>query len=87
MHQNSLQAYYEESPNLSKRQSDILKFFQSNPNSSFTDRQVQARMGFHERNQVQPRITELIKIGKLWEVGKTKCPLTEKMVRTVGLGL
>ena len=87
MHQNSLQAYSEEAQHLNKRQQAILEFFQLNPDSSYTDRQVQALMGFIERNQVQPRITELIKLGKLWEVGRTKCPLTDKMVRTVGSAL
>jgi len=52
---------------------------------AWTDRGVMAQLGFAERNQVQPRITELIKAGSLQETGSVKCEITGKKVRLVGL--
>ena len=89
MHINSINAYYEELPRLSKRASDIYNFFTNthSRNERFhTDRQVKTILGFDDMNQVRPRITELIQLGLLEEVGKTKCPITCKMVRVVNLG-
>jgi chromosome condensin MukBEF MukE localization factor len=89
MHINSINAYHEELPKLSKRASVIYNFF-ANTHSRlerfYTDRQVKTILGFNDMNQVRPRITELIKLGLLEEVGKTKCPITCKMVRVVNLG-
>lgn len=82
MHDNSLQAYSEEGPNLTKRQRTILDFMRAHPTPR-TDREIQAAMGFAERGQVQPRITELIAVGLVEECGKTTCYLTRKTVRTV----
>lgn len=82
-HSNSLQAHYEERENLSKRCNIILKFFQFFSEQEFTDRQVQKQLGFAERNQVQPRITELVGSSYLVETGKVKCDVTGKQVRTV----
>jgi predicted transcriptional regulator len=82
MHGNSLKAYCEENIKLSKRESVILDWM-FDKSGSFTDREIQIKMGFAERNQVQPRITELIKKNLLFEVGKTKCKLTGKTVRLV----
>tara|TARA_R100001163_G_scaffold14424_1_gene13172 strand:- start:4136 stop:4414 length:279 start_codon:yes stop_codon:yes gene_type:complete len=89
MHINSINAYHEELPRLSKRASAIYNFF-ANTHSRlerfYTDRQVKTILGFNDMNQVRPRITELIQLGLLEEVGKTKCPITCKMVRVVNLG-
>tara|TARA_X000001388_G_scaffold28812_1_gene20349 strand:- start:342 stop:620 length:279 start_codon:yes stop_codon:yes gene_type:complete len=84
MHNNSLKAYYEEKPKLSKRSKDIYNFFKENERM-YTDREVQLALGFSEPNQVRPRITELIKTGMLTEMGKTKCKYTNKTVREVVL--
>ena len=85
MHQNSINTYYEEIDNLSDRQKKILEFFKENPDACYTDREVQMYLGYRERNQVQPRISELIKINKLWEVGKRQCKITGKTVRLVSI--
>ena len=37
-----------------------------------TDREVQQMLGFSERNHVQPRISEAVKSGDLFECGKVK---------------
>lgn len=47
----------------------------------FTDRQMMAKLGFTDMNAVRPRITELIDIGLLVEVGAIRCPVTSKKVR------
>tara|TARA_R100001510_G_scaffold55612_1_gene59819 strand:+ start:2475 stop:2753 length:279 start_codon:yes stop_codon:yes gene_type:complete len=89
MHNNSIKAYHEELPRLSKRASDIYNFFANIDNRNerfFTDRQVKTILGFDDMNQVRPRITELIKLGLLEEVAKIKCPTTRKVVRVVNLG-
>ena len=82
IHNNSYNAYTEEQPKLNKRAVSILEYMRRTQ-TSMTDRQIQAGMGFAERNMVQPRISELIKMGCLFEVGKVKCALTNKSVRLV----
>tara|TARA_R100000773_G_C4220642_1_gene119372 strand:- start:3595 stop:3858 length:264 start_codon:yes stop_codon:yes gene_type:complete len=85
MHENSLKAYREEGKKLSQRARQILAFFENAGPAWFTDREVKHGLEFEEMNQVRPRITELIERGILEEVGKTKCTLTKKQVRLVGL--
>lgn len=82
MHHNSIKAYYEEIEKLSNRAKAIYNWIVEH-GQSYTDREIQIRMGFAERNMVQPRITELIERGLLYECGKTKCAMTGKTVRLV----
>lgn len=82
IHNNSYNAYTEEQPKLNKRAVSILEYMRD-VRASLTDRQIQTGMGYAERNMVQPRISELIKMGCLFEVGKVKCSLTNKSVRLV----
>ena len=48
-----------------------------------TDRQVAEWLGFSDLNAVRPRITELVKAGRLEEAGSTICPVTGRRVRMV----
>ena len=82
MHQNSLEAYDTEKPKLGERANRILRWMESKP-APMTDREVKDQMGFHDMNEVRPRITELVKYNLLHEVGKKKCPATNKSVRIV----
>jgi|TARA_R100000482_G_scaffold124940_1_gene80162 hypothetical protein len=83
IHNNSIKTYYEDLTKLNKREKVIFEFFCDNSEIMFTDRQVQQKLGFAERNMVQPRVTELIGKGLLEEAGKTKCQITGKTVRLV----
>ncbi len=83
MHINSISTYYEEKKNLNKRAKHIYNYLCSKKNEPLTDRDVQRDLGYAEPNNVRPRITELIKIGLVEEVGKKKCSLTGKRVRLI----
>lgn len=82
MHYNSLSAYYNGIPKLSKRESVIHQFFLET-GGCYTDREVMKELGFIETNQVRPRITELIKKNLLRQVGSKKCETTGQKVRLV----
>ena len=86
IHNNSIKTYYETLTKLNKREKIIYNFFCENCDLMFTDRQVQQKLGFAERNMVQPRVTELIAKGLLIEAGRTKCQTTGKTVRLVAKG-
>jgi predicted HTH transcriptional regulator len=85
VHINSIKAYHEEHPKLSKRAAEILKVIR--PGEQWTDRQLKdAMFGANaDMNRVRPRITELIDIGMLRQTGQAKDRLTGKTVRVVGL--
>ena len=82
MHWNSLEAYDEERAKLNKRANAIFLYMRD-LGSPITDRNVMRDMGFTEPNAVRPRITEMIKIGLMEEVGSIKCEVTKKTVRLV----
>jgi len=82
MHENSLEAYAEDAPHLSKREKLIYGYLM-HTGLHFSDRGVQAALGFAERGMVQPRISELIKQGLVEECGSTIDPNTGKRVRLV----
>ena len=48
-----------------------------------TDRQVLLTLNAADVNNVRPEITRLKQAGLIEEVGKTKCPITNKTVRMV----
>ena len=52
-------------------------------NRPLTDRQISIGMGFDDPNQVRPRITELIQMNALEEVGRVKDKHTGAGCRTV----
>jgi predicted HTH transcriptional regulator len=81
LHANSVAAYVAEQPKLSKRAQTILEWIVIY--GPHTDREVMQRMGFVDMNNVRPRITELVKLGRLMEVGDVICPVTKKSVRRV----
>lgn len=83
VHANSIAAYRSEESKLSRRAQLVLEYITDT--GPQTDRQVMRGMGFSEPNSVRPRITELIELGKLMEVGDVKCPETGKTVRRVDI--
>lgn len=82
MHKNSLKAYKEEKPKLSRRANEIYEFIKHSK-QSHTDRDIMHALWFDEPNQVRPRITELLKIGLIQEDGNIKDKKTNKTVRKV----
>lgn len=78
IHENSLRSYRE----LKKedRFSAILKAFNTFK-EPLSDRDVKRMLGFEDMNSVRPRITELIKQGKLKECGCETDLFTQKSVR------
>lgn len=89
MHCHSINAYHEEQAKLSQRASDIIAWIRSRRGMNYTDREIKNGMFGVESdmNMVRPRITELIEIKMLQEVGETTDTVTGKTVRVVGLPL
>lgn len=81
IHANSITAYHAERDRLSARAALVLAWVRSH--GPCTDRQVMAGMGFSEPNSVRPRITELVEMGLLREIGSVRCATTGKTVRRV----
>jgi hypothetical protein len=67
---------------LSKRQALIYAWLIGHPRP-WTDREVAAHLRFPDMNCVRPRITELVGMGLLTEVGSVRCPVTGRTVRRV----
>ena len=81
VHQNSIESYHSSGPLISRRAQMVLDWVRANGRA--TDRQVMQGLGFTDGNAVKPRISELIQIGLLVEVGATRCHITGKTVRLV----
>jgi hypothetical protein len=82
MHDNSLRAYEEEKDALGNRAKEILKYLEGTPRPQ-SDRDIRTAMGFTDMNHVRPRLTELIRVGLVFEVGRHRCAVTGKTVRIV----
>ena len=82
IHPHTLESYFLGKAKFKTRQREILRFL-IHRGKPFTDRELMIELGFFEMNQVRPRITELLRIGAILEVGKTKCPVTRRTVRKV----
>lgn len=84
IHDNSIQAFHEEEPKLSKRAEAIYQWILEH--GPRTDREICREMGFgQDMNAVRPRCTELLQAGRLMEVCNRKCPVTGKRVRVVDI--
>lgn len=83
VHDNSIAAYHQEEPALSKRAAAIVGWIRICGGG--TDREIAAGMGFSHRSAVQPRISELVEKGLLEEVRSVRCPITGKRVRVVDI--
>ena len=86
VHPNSVRSFHEEleAGAISKRHRMILGVLQCG--YGLTDREIANRLGFADLNAVRPRITELVKLGAVQEVGSTKCLETGKQVRIIRRG-
>lgn len=82
-HPNSRKAHAEEGPRLSKRAAAILANVREHGPGS--DKAIAARMWFSHRSAVQPRISDLVKMGLLVECGEQVDSETGKTVRVVGV--
>ena len=80
---NSIAAYHQEEPKLSKRAEALYAWILEH--GPHTDREVMKGMGFTEPNAVRPRITELLLAGRLMEVGDVVCSTSNKRVRRVDI--
>ncbi len=87
MHQNSLLAFFENGPRLSKRAKAIVALLESDAMQHLgrTDRMVMTALGFSDPNAVRPRITELIDMGLLEECGDCRDSVSGQRVRRVRL--
>jgi predicted HTH transcriptional regulator len=83
VHANSIAAYQQEEPKLSKRAEAIYDWIKVH--GPHTDREVMKGMGFPDMNNVRPRITELLEAHRLMEVGSVLCSTTNKTVRRVDI--
>lgn len=82
-HENSRRAYQENSEELGRRSRQI--FTAIALHGAMTDRQVRDHLNFKDMNSVRPRITELIKAGKLREIGSVSDVESGKTVRKVDI--
>jgi len=85
IHENSLLSYWSDgsAEMFSKREQLCIGALRKL--GSGTDREVMITLGFSDMNQVRPRLTRLISLGILDDVGSTVCPVTRKTVRRVAL--
>ena len=81
MHANSLAAYREERPVLSKRAADVLEVVRMF--GPLTDREIVDTLGYRDMNAIRPRVTELIDARLLVEHDRVRCQVTGKTVRRV----
>lgn len=78
MHANSLEAY--SSLDLSKREALVLSAFMG-CNAPMSDKECSSRLGFGHKSACQPRISDLVRKGLLYEIGEATDPDTGKTVR------
>lgn len=79
VHENSIAAY--RGLDITRRERAILDWVARH--GPHTDREIAAGMGFPHRSYVQPRISELIDAGLLFESGRVLCEETRRTVRQV----
>lgn len=83
VHANSIEAFHASARMISRRAQAVLEWVREHGRA--TDRQIARGLGFAEMNAVRPRVTELVDLGVLHEVGSTRCEVTGKTVRLVDL--
>lgn len=83
IHSNSSESFHGQSPRLNKREILILSTITAL--GPITDRAVKEALGFPDMNDVRPRITNLVSIGRVAECGNIICPVTGKTVRKVAV--
>lgn len=85
MHGNSLAAYFDrtEAKAWRDRSAEITDAFKRH--GGMTDRQCAGVLGYPHKSAVQPRISELVGMHILREVGSVKDPATGKTVRVCAL--
>lgn len=81
MHSHSLSAYRAGGVSIGQRAQDVLAAIHRL--GAATDREVMIALKFTDMNAVRPRITDLIKAGRLEESGSCEDTLTGRQVRVI----
>ena len=82
-HLNSRRARREDRAKLGKQAARVLEFLRRT-DRPLTDREVARDMGYgSDRSKTQPRVSDLVKLGLVEEVGSCVCKQSGKRVRVV----
>ena len=81
IHQNSAEAYQELEAFLIGRKKEVYEWLQANGQA--TDREIKVGLGYDDMNAIRPRISELVEIGLIKEVGRVLDKKTLRRVRIV----
>lgn len=83
VHPHSVSTYHETiKPTLNHRQAVVMDAYLERYGEAMTDRDALSAIGGRDMNEVRPRITELVELGCLIEVGHAFDPITGRRVRT-----
>jgi predicted ArsR family transcriptional regulator len=85
IHPNSITAFASIIELRATREGAILRFLREH--GPATDREVMQWLGFTEANQTRQRISELVREGRVLEVGTRICPVTGRPVRVISAEL
>lgn len=85
-HDNSAEAMREDARLMDRRREEVFGLYEG-AGRPLTDREALALTSYPEVNCVQPRITELVQAGRLFEFGKKRCAVTGKRVRVCAIAL
>lgn len=85
MHKHSLEAYHDARSSKARfsRAHLIIKLMLDGVER--TDNEIAKSLGFDHKSSVQPRISDLVIAGTLMEIGSMRDPVTNKLVRIVGI--
>ena len=87
MHNNSINTYKILSEHLSNREEIVLKVYSDHYPTPISDKYVLQLLEETDPNRVRPRVTGLLKKGRLVETGKVMCPHTNQMGRHCRLNI
>ena len=82
MHAHSIQSYAQGEEKFANREDLIFAYLETA--GPMTDREIMRGLGYYDMNTVRPRITKMVKEGRLSEQERaTVCPITGRKVRLV----
>ena len=76
----SIRAYKEEALRLNKDQRRVYDFLLHNRYNSYTVRQIAKMLGCGHRSEIQPRVSDLVKLGHVIKHKSGRCDETGKTV-------
>lgn len=80
MNQHSIEAYHQEKARLTKDQRRVYDFLLHNRDNSYTVRQIARLLGCAHRSEIQPRVSDLVKLDMIIKHKSVKCDETGKTV-------